>query len=607
MLLCYLKSYSNCCIIAFKRIETNEVFTFELSKKVNDFVLLLKFFNTNRNELIIGYNMENFYNIVFNFILTKYNSFINEKSIFIAYYIYNVASNVYSESIDKSLKYPKFYNCIDLLKILTSRDSAITLTEMEMYMNEPNIEDFKYTCNDGVLEYKIPELKEYCISKLGFLTKLYNEAKEKIGYRFALSKEYNLNLLNRYDSGVGKFIIEKSIINNDGISKEELFELKNKECKSFKLSDIVLKEIYFKTKEFNKLLSDIKDMAINDSIDEFKYIFNYKGDTFVLNNGGLEFKKNDTIYELNEGERMIGIDVSNAYPTLINKFKFYPDFLPKTFEDVFNHFYKNRIDKSKSKELTKIPLLGIIGNFNNQSSFLYSPQTYMKIVLNFKLAILMLLEELYLKGVEILYVKSDEVIFKLKDAEVALIIHEWKNRFGFTGLHLNKYSKIISLNINDMILYPSNYKEKPHLIETRGIFNPKSKNFGVNKNAPIISKCIMFHFGYNTSISDFINKETHVKDYLFYYKVNKRFKIITKKKNEDIEEGRIGRYFVCKRKNENKTYKYNVDKKTSVLLHDNDIVLNNDSFKKDEIDKAYYYHEVIKLKNIIQPLQQKLF
>ena len=70
MLLCYLKSYSNCCIIAFKRIETNEVFTFELSKKVNDFVLLLKFFNTNRNELIIGYNMENFYNIVFNFIIS---------------------------------------------------------------------------------------------------------------------------------------------------------------------------------------------------------------------------------------------------------------------------------------------------------------------------------------------------------------------------------------------------------------------------------------------------------------------------------------------------------------------------------------------------------
>lgn len=605
MLLCYLKSYSNCCIIAFKRIETEEIFTFELSRNYNDFLLLLKFFNNNRNELLIGYNMENFYNIVFNFILFKYNTFLNEKATFIAYYIYNVANNVYSETIDKNWKYPKFYNCIDLLKILTSRDSSVTLTEMEMYMEEENIDDFQFVNNNAVIEYKITELKKYCIKKLHFLNSLYEQAKDKINYRFLLSREYNVNVLNRYESGIGKIIIEKSILSNDKISKEELFSLKEKEERSFHLKDVIVEDISFKTKEFNKLLNDLKKIDIINSIDEFKYNFNFNEYKFDLNNGGLEFKQNKTVFDIEKGENIIRIDISNAYPSLIYKHKIYPEFLPSTFKEVFNFFYEQRIDKTKDKNLTKLPLLGIIGNFYSPNSFLYSPKTYISITLNLKLYILQLLEEFCLNGIEVLYVKTDEIIIKVKNKDFSKIVIDWMERTGFK-LKMQAFEKIIALNINDMILYGKGYKKDKNLIETRGLFNEKSKNFGINKNSPIIYKCIISYFGEGISISEYLKNQNNINDYLFYYKVNRQFKIITKKnEKENIEENRIGRFFVSK--TGNKTYKNNIEKKTSILLNDNNIVINNDSFKKDEIDKSYYYHEIIKLKNIIQPLQQKLF
>lgn len=605
MLLCYLKSYSNCCIIAFKRIETQEVFTFELSNKYNDFLLLLKFFNKNRNELLIGYNMENFYNIVFNFILFKYNTFLNEKATFIAYYIYNVANNVYSETIDKNWKYPKFYNCIDLLKILTSRDSSVTLTEMEMYMEEEDIDDFKFVYNNAVIEYKIVELKKYCIEKLNFLNSLYEQAKDKINYRFLLSREYNINVLNRYETGIGKIIIEKSIINHDKINKEELFSLKDNEDRSFHLKDVIVSNITFKTKEFNKLLNDLNKIDIISSIDEFKYNFVFNDYKFNLNNGGLEFKQDKTIFATEENENIIRLDISNAYPSLIHKHDIYPEFLPNTFKEVFNFFYQQRIDKSKDKELTKLPLLGVIGNFYSPNSFLYSPKTYMSITLNLKLYILKLVEEFCLNNIEILYIKTDEIIIKIKDKNFAKIVANWMQETGF-NVKMQAFEKIIALNINDMILYGKGYKKDKSLIETRGLFNEKSRNFGVNKNTPIIYKCIIEYFGEGVSIYDYLKNQNNINDYLFYYKVNRQFKIITKKnEKENIEENRIGRYFVSKKGN--KTYKNNIEKKTSVLLHENNIIINNDSFKKDEIDKSYYYHEIIKLKNIIQPLQQKLF
>lgn len=607
MLLCYLKSYTNCCIISFKRVETGENFIFELSKRYNDFNILLKFFKSNNNELFIGYNMEKFYNIIFNFIFSKYQVFLSEKASIIAYYIYNTATNLYSEFIDPNWKYSKYYNSIDLMKVLCDRDTSVTFTEIEMYMERENVSEFEYTKKDGIIEYKIDELKKYCINKLDFLLELYEIGKDKINSRIVLSNAFNASVLNKYDTGIGQAIIEKLILKTKILDKESLFKLKeNESTDKYLLEESVIDDISFKTKEFQDFLFDIKNTKITDPLFKLNKTFRYKEYFYDINSGGLEFKTHNKIIN-KESDRLIRIDISNAYPTLMYRYKIYPKFLPSLFEEVFNIFYKNRIDKNNDKNITKLPLLGLFGNIGNPSSYLYSPKSFLAITLNLKLIILELIESFCCDDIEILYVKTDEIILRVKNNQSSFFINNIKSWMGKYKLdvHMDEFDKIIIKSMNDMILYKKGYIDNPSydLVETRGCFNIKSKKIGVNINAPIIAKCIINYFGKNTSLIDTINSSSNIYDFLFYYKSNRQFKIINK--DENIEYERIGRYFISNKGSF--IYKNNIEKKTFNLLNENKITICNKNPDIKNIDRIAYYHMASSLKEIIQPLQQKLF
>lgn len=607
MLLCYLKSYTNCCIISFKRVETGENFIFELSKRYNDFNILLKFLKSNNNELFAGYNMEKFYNIIFNFIFSKYQVFLSEKASIIAYYIYNTATNLYSEFIDPNWKYSKYYNSIDLMKVLCDRDTSVTFTEIEMYMEKENVSEFEYIQGDGIIEYKIDELKKYCINKLDFLLELYEIGKDKINSRIVLSNAFNANVLNKYDTGIGQAIIEKLILKTKTLDKESLFKLKeNESTDKYLLEESVINNISFKTKEFQDLLFDIKNTKITDPLFKLNKTFRYKEYFYDINSGGLEFKTHNKIIN-KESDRLIRIDISNAYPTLMYRYKIYPKFLPSLFEEVFNIFYKNRIDKNNDKNITKLPLLGLFGNIGNPSSYLYSPKSFLAITLNLKLIILELIESFCCDDIEILYVKTDEIILRVKNNQSSFFINNikrWMEKYKL-DVHIDEFDKIIIKSMNDMILYKKGYMNNPSydLVETRGCFNIKSKKIGVNINAPIIAKCIINYFGNNIPLIDTINSSSNIYDFLFYYKSNRQFKIIDK--DENIEYERIGRYFISNKGSF--VYKNNIEKKTFNLLNENKITICNKNPNIKNINRIAYYHMASSLKEIIQPLQQKLF
>lgn len=607
MLLCYLKSYTNCCIISFKRVETGENFIFELSKRYNDFNILLKFLKSNNNELFAGYNMEKFYNIIFNFIFSKYQVFLSEKASIIAYYIYNTATNLYSEFIDPNWKYSKYYNSIDLMKVLCDRDTSVTFTEIEMYMEKENVSEFEYIQGDGIIEYKIDELKKYCINKLDFLLELYEIGKDKINSRIVLSNAFNANVLNKYDTGIGQAIIEKLILKTKTLDKESLFKLKeNESTDKYLLEESVINDISFKTKEFQDLLFDIKNTKITDPLFKINKNFRYKEYFYDINSGGLEFKTHNKIIN-KESDRLIRIDISNAYPTLMYRYKIYPKFLPSLFEEVFNIFYKNRIDKNNDKNITKLPLLGLFGNIGNPSSYLYSPKSFLAITLNLKLIILELIESFCCDDIEILYVKTDEIILRVKNNQSSFFINNikrWMEKYKL-DVHIDEFDKIIIKSMNDMILYKKGYMNNPSydLVETRGCFNIKSKKIGVNINAPIIAKCIINYFGNNIPLIDTINSSSNIYDFLFYYKSNRQFKIIDK--DENIEYERIGRYFISNKGSF--VYKNNIEKKTFNLLNENKITICNKNPNIKNINRIAYYHMASSLKEIIQPLQQKLF
>lgn len=607
MLLCYLKSYTNCCIISFKRVETGENFIFELSKRYNDFNILLKFLKSNNNELFAGYNMEKFYNIIFNFIFSKYQVFLSEKASIIAYYIYNTATNLYSEFIDPNWKYSKYYNSIDLMKVLCDRDTSVTFTEIEMYMEKENVSEFEYIQGDGIIEYKIDELKKYCINKLDFLLELYEIGKDKINSRIVLSNAFNANVLNKYDTGIGQAIIEKLILKTKTLDKESLFKLKeNESTDKYLLEESVINDISFKTKEFQDLLFDIKNTKITDPLFKLNKNFRYKEYFYDINSGGLEFKTHNKIIN-KESDRLIRIDISNAYPTLMYRYKIYPKFLPSLFEEVFNIFYKNRIDKNNDKNITKLPLLGLFGNIGNPSSYLYSPKSFLAITLNLKLIILELIESFCCDDIEILYVKTDEIILRVKNNQSSFFINNikrWMEKYKL-DVHIDEFDKIIIKSMNDMILYKKGYIDNPSydLVETRGCFNIKSKKIGVNINASIIAKCIINYFGNNIPLIDTINSSNNIYDFLFYYKSNRQFKIIDK--DENIEYERIGRYFISNKGSF--VYKNNIEKKTFNLLNENKITICNKNPNIKNINRIAYYHMASSLKEIIQPLQQKLF
>lgn len=217
------------------------------------------------------------------------------------------------------------------------------------------------------------------------------------------------------------------------------------------------------------------------------------------------------------------------YPSLIISYSLVPPHLGKEFLDIYAQVREERLyakrNKQKVKNQTlKLALNGATGNYQNEHSWLYSPETVMKIRMNGQLLLLMLAERLIALNARIIQVNTDGILYTIpKDTPYQEALKQWEEETKLT-LETEEFEAFYQYAVNDYLAVGKGYsatKDKS-LLKMKGLFIDKV-SLGKGMQPMIIPKAINAYFADGVPIEQTIKNSRDINDFLTYQKVGKQF------------------------------------------------------------------------------------
>ena len=616
-----------------KNTETNELLKFEISERKNQLTELVNLFWTikdnqnNTDKIFCGYNNIHYDNPIINYIITYYNILLNKNYYKICNSIFNLSKTIIGseENIDawKKYKYQTYFETLDLLTMLYSSKLRVSLKEMQVTMEYPNVLEFCEDWDKPLDSNKIDEMIYYNINDVESTVELLNRCKKDIELRISIEDEYNVNVLSKDGVNIGMKIITEKYLEKTNLSWNDIKDFRNPIDK-IPLKDVILPFIKYDNIILQNILEEMKKEVVSPG---------RKGDTilpfikyerkFLLNNteysvgvGGIHTVNKPEIIIPNDDEILEDADVASLYPSLLIQYKFYPKLLGKEFLEVYSNIKNERIEAKRNgnklkNETLKLAINGLSGNLQNKYSFCYDPFAVMQIRINGQLLLLMLIDKLVNIGVRIIQANTDGIMIiynKQLINQVNIIKKNWEN---ITKLELetDKFESLYQYAINDYIAVLDGYKEtkNPELIKKKGIFITDIK-LGKGLTPKIIPISIIEYFVNKIPIKETILSCKDIKKFLISEKTGKQWNV----EYNDKPQQRINRYYASnngyylykwKFDNGNKWFQNMLTSSGVTLLNKfDDVPISNRN-----INYRYYISETQKIINQLKEKQLSLF
>ena len=289
-----LKSYKNLCLFGFYNDETEEKTFFEISEYYNDLKPLLVFLKNNQKEFLVGYNMENFNNYMLNFILTNFNSLLEEKGVMAAFQLNSISLSIINGVADINLKYSNYFKFIDLMKYVGNSNDRISMNDLKYLFEIEDANDFPETENGFIDKINKNDVFDCIRNNLKTLKIIYDINLKKIMFRLALGKEVGLNLLNKYNESIGNNYLLGKYMQKYKVPKNSFLQLKQQEKKELlDLNSFFQKEFIYKNKSINDFYELIKNNISHEV--EVPNLFNIEEQKFFLNNKQIRLEIKETL------------------------------------------------------------------------------------------------------------------------------------------------------------------------------------------------------------------------------------------------------------------------------------------------------------------------
>lgn len=645
-----IEVFQNIFHCTIKDTEKKTLKLFEISSRKNQVVELVKFFKQFENEegswnnsytteyqfntdvIFAGYNNLHYDNVIINYIIDYFDTIRD-----LPYYktcksIFNLSKLITTseDNIDKwkKWKYQQWFESFDILTMLYSSKLRVGLKEMQVTMQYPNVQEFKYDWDIPLVENLFDEMIQYNINDVLSTEELLERCKKDIDLRLAIEDEYGVRVLSKDGVNIGMKIITQKYLEKTGKTWNDIKDLRSP-MDMIPLKDVILPIVEFKDKKLKDILEEMKKQIVSPGRKGYEKEFIFRGLRYTIGVGGIHSVNDPEVIIPKEDEILIDIDVASLYPSMIIQHKFYPKHLGPEFLEIYSQIKDERIEAKHNgnkvkNETLKLALNGLSGNLQNEHNFCYSPFTVMQIRINGQLLLLMLAERLSDLGCKIIQANTDGLfvlIKKDKYEESKQVCKEWEN---LTKLELEekRFEAMYQLAINDYIAIREGYKETKNkdLIETKGIFIPKVK-LGKGLLPKIIPEAIINYFADGIPIEQTIKECRDIRKFLQSEKTGKQW---TVEYNDQIQQ-RINRFYVSKdgyylwkfKTNSDNTKEYqNMLKGYGVTLHntlysDEDLqwrYAQGDTFEDIyKINYNYYISQCNKIVEQIRPRQLNLF
>ena len=547
-----LETYPNFFSNTILRVDTGELWAFEISDRVNhsdamrSFLMALSHDPTAR---MVGYN-----NTGFDYPVLHHGLQYPEMNATVFYtkaqqIIDGDWNNRFAHMIwDSDMIIPQ----IDLFKIhhFDNFARSTSLKVLECNMKSENVADLPFPPGTVLTPEQMGIVLEYNKHDIMETWRFYNASKERIEFREELSEKYGRNFMNHNDTKIGKdyFIMKLNEmgIATKGPDRQPIQTLRTR----MPLADAVLPWIKFQEPEFNRILDWFKSQTIVNTKGVFDDInCTVKDFTFDFGLGGIHGSVNNRSLSSDLTHVILDLDVTSYYPKLAITNRFYPEHLGEQFCDIYEDVFEQRISYPKGtveNAMLKLALNGVYGDSNNGYSPFYDSLYTMKVTINGQLLLCLLAERLMALGeLEMIQINTDGLTIRIPRTMkeiVKQVCDTWENETKL-NLEENEYSRMWIRDVNN---YIAEYVSGD--LKRKGAYGyGPDLDWNQNHGQQVVAKAAEAHLVHGESVRRFIESHTDLHDFFLNTKVprNSNLILVDDDGNETLQHN-VTRYYVSK-------------------------------------------------------------
>lgn len=486
---------------------------------------------------------------------------------------------------------------------------ATSLKWVECAIRWPSVEDSPYSFEMEIEnEEMLKKVLHYNLNDVLATRQFYlDKSMTKVKMRKVLSRKFGLRLDNANDAKIGELIVLSGVAKKMGMQVHELKDLITP--RSFvDLKDVILPHINFKSKPFQKILSDFRRMRITFTSKKEKMTVVFDGMEYEFGMGGIHAaRSNNTFYNISS------CDVTSYYPRLAISWNFHPEHLGEHFSTVYEEIFYERTKypkKTPENDGLKLALNAVFGKSNSAHSALNDIKMFLQITINGQLLLAMLCEELTLSGAaRVVMANTDGIEVEMKNEELYhKICKKWEETNKLELEHAT-YKVLAIRDVNNYIAIKIDGKTKE-----KGAYEV-DKEIHKDHSMRVVSLAVRSYLTTGTPVEEFINNHDDLWDFFMYARA-KTGEFMFRDVLFDTGEEMISpapktlRYYMSKegsmllRKTEKKLDKIH---RRQYMMPCNDINSVNFDIMPKLLDRDFYIQEARKLIDAIHSKQLTLF
>lgn len=612
-----IEIFPNCFHCCCKDTETGNIYKFEISERKNMLEEMINFFRQPKT-IFCGYNNHHYDDVIMNYIIDYQNILAGLPYWRICQSLFNLSQTIVEDedgSRDKlkRWKYAHYFHSMDLLTMQFSQKLRVGLKTMQVTMHYKNVQEYDGDFDQPLPVTEIDKMIAYNINDVESTTELLNRLKDQVELRLFIEKEHGIDCLSMDSVKMAETFLLEKYSEKSGIPKNVIKEMRSP-MDYIPLKDVILPFIKYKNPKLQDVLEDMKKQIV--------YSKERKGyeKKFVLSNvvysigvGGIHSIHTPKIFLPAEDEFIGHADVASMYPSLLIEYKWGPRQCGEIFCDLFAGLKEERLEAKHTGQTVKNLFLKIVlnsptGKMQQEVSWMYDPFNVFKIRINGQLILLMMVDRLLELGCEIIQVNTDGVVYRAKKALRSRIQEATREVESITRLTFedDEYEAFYQYAINDYFGVIKGYSEthNPKLIEKKGMFITDTK-LGKGLAPVVIPKAVINYFLTKQPVSEFIEKDKDIRDFLMTQNVDKKFKVV----HGDTQVQRINRFYAST--NGYYLFKQSEDGSLEHMLKKSGVTILNKfddtPIENRKINYRYYISEARKIISDFTEQQLELF
>lgn len=369
---------------------------------------------------------------------------------------------------------PQWIDHIDLIEPQPNPFASLKILNGRLHGR--SMQDLPYEHDAVLTEEQKQRVIFYCRNDLDATELLWNSLQEAISIREAVSEEIGIDCRSKSDTQMGSAIFKRKVEQETG---ERIQKPEYKPGQSFNY--VAPDFIRFETEQLQTVLRRIQEHTFvvgpDGKVKLPDWLSNEKiaigPSTFQMGIGGLHSTESNRCVLSDDEKKIVSVDVASYYPASIINLGLYPHAVGPKFIDAYRGLRDDRIaaKKAGNKVLDKSYKTAINGSFGllgSKYSFMFAPHLLIAVTLTGQLALLMLIERAFLKGIPAISANTDGTEFlcpveyygglngdRVVSGLLKDVLEQWEQDTGYV-LEAVEYKALFNQSVNSYFALKAN-------------------------------------------------------------------------------------------------------------------------------------------------------